>query len=62
MYFNVALKKCNVESTKEIIKMSVTDRSKFLHYVSSIGVYPPMASHVDESVEPPMDRYIIKLD
>lgn len=56
LYILLALKNCNVESTKELIRMAVTTRPKFLHYVSSIGVFSPAQAHIDESVKPRVDQ------
>ena len=50
--FCIVLKECNVESTKEIIRMAITAKPKFLHYVSTIGVFSPSQSQADESVKP----------
>ena len=34
------LKESNVSSTKEILKLCRDTRSKVLHYVSTIGIFP----------------------
>ena len=36
-----ALKSSNVESTKEIITMARKGRHKFIHFVSTIGIFAP---------------------
>jgi len=54
--FYIALKRSNVDGTKELIKMARLKRSKFLHFVSTIGVFPFMSSPIDESTTPPIDR------
>ena len=35
----IALKSSNVDSTKEIIKIACNGRSKFIHYVSTVGIF-----------------------
>ena len=54
-----ALKSSNVESTKEIIAMSRKGRSKFIHYVSTVGVFAPeiLSDPISEESDPsPQDR------
>ena len=55
-----ALKAVNVGSTKEILKMVCSGRPKFLHYVSTIGVFAPLTpwEHIDESTPPSQDRSV----
>ena len=38
--------------------MAVTSKPKFLHYVSTIGVFSPSQSHIDESVKPSVGRFV----
>lgn len=55
-----ALKPVNVDSTKEMLRLVRLGRPKFLHYVSTIGVFALLSpwEHVDEQTPPHQDRYI----
>ena len=59
--FTAAMKSCNVESTKTLLHIAVTSRPKFLHYVSTIGVFSGAGrtrvggGKVDESVTPSVE-------
>ena len=42
--YTSGLKQSNVEGTKEVLVLASTGRPKFLHYVSTVGVFAPRSS------------------
>ena len=49
-----------MESTKEILRIACSWAPKFLHYVSTIGVFAPLSpsEHIDEHSTPSHDRFV----
>ena len=58
MFAFPGLKQSNVESTKEVLKMACEGKPKFLHFVSTIGVFAPQhaAEVIAEDTAPHKDR------
>ena len=52
-----ALKASNVNGTKQILLFCMQGRPKFLHYVSTVGVFAPLLGEViTELVRPDSNR------